>query len=227
MGKIIVIDGLDGCGKATQSGLLEKRLSSMGLNVHRVSFPDYEDISSFAVKEYLSGNLGVDAEKINPYMCSLFYAVDRGIQFSKELFKLYEEPESILICDRYLSANIIHQGSKLSGIEKKKAFSEWVYDLEVNKMGLPMDNITIVLTMPIEVSQKLMMNRYTGDRSKMDIHELNIPYLSKCYEMVDIATEHLNSKGYNWKKIECANELGVRSIEGIENEIWMQIKEIL
>ncbi len=58
-GKLIVIEGLDGSGKATQTGLLCRSLAEeWGHSFRRVSFPDYQDPSSALVKLYLAGELG-------------------------------------------------------------------------------------------------------------------------------------------------------------------------
>ena len=228
MGKLIVIDGLDGCGKNTQTKLLYEKLKNMGKNVYMVSFPNYDSRSSDAVKMYLSGEIDKDATKLNPYLCSLFYAVDRGIQFNTELFKIYNQPDSIILCDRYLSANIIHQGGKLESTVEAEKFFEWVYDVEVNKVNLPLEDITIVLTLPIEVSQKLMEKRYNNDESKKDIHESNIEYLKNCYNNVKRAVNHLNKKGYNWLNIDCSTSDGeVRTIEDIHEQIWLIVDAII
>lgn len=228
MGKLIVIDGLDGSGKATQADILFKRLQSLGKNVHKASFPNYDSDSSMAVQMYLSGEMGSDAAKLNPFMCSLFYAIDRAIQFNKELYDIYNEPDSILICDRYFSANVIHQGSKFKTDAEKREFFEWVYDTEATKVGLPLDDITIVLRLPISVSQGLMSKRYSGDESKKDIHEADVAYLKKCYNTVDIAVEHLNNKGHNWVKIECDDgNNGIRTIEAIAKDIWQRVDGII
>ena len=228
MGKLIVIDGLDGCGKATQADRLYKRLKGMGLNVHKVSFPDYESDSSAAVKMYLNGELGTDPSKLSPYMCSLFYSIDRGIQFCKELNDIYNQPDSILICDRYISANIIHQGSKISNLIDREKYFEWMYDLEVNKVGIPKEDITVVLTLPIEVSQALMTSRYHDDDSKKDIHESDMKYLEKCYHTVSSAVKYLNKIGYNWVHLDCSDHgKGVRTIDDIESDIWNIVKDVL
>ena len=55
MGKLIVIDGLDGSGKSTQSDLVAQALTSQGKRVKQISFPDYNEPSSALVKMYLSG----------------------------------------------------------------------------------------------------------------------------------------------------------------------------
>lgn len=228
MGKIIVIDGLDGSGKRTQAKRLLDKLQEMGKNVHEVSFPKYESNSSYPVRMYLNRELGDDPFKLNPFMCSLFYSVDRGIQFAQELMDIYNQPDSILICDRYLSANIIHQGAKIESAEDKDKFFDWVYDLEIDKVGLPHDDITIILSLPVETSQKLMSKRYEEHEEKKDIHEANVAYLEKCYTTVDRAVNHLSSVGHNWVKIDCSDgNGGIRALEDIENDIWDKVKDLI
>ena len=81
MGKIIVIEGLDGSGKATQTKLLYEKLLAAGKQVRRLEFPDYENPSSALVKMYLSGDFGKDPADVNAYAASAFYAVDRVASF--------------------------------------------------------------------------------------------------------------------------------------------------
>ena len=49
---ILVIEGLDGSGKATQTARLEENLRSRGIPERRVSFPDYDEPTSVLVKMY-------------------------------------------------------------------------------------------------------------------------------------------------------------------------------
>lgn len=228
MGKLIVIDGLDGSGKATQAEILYSKLKNMGKNAYKVDFPDYTSDSSAAVKMYLTGQLGKEASKINPYMCGLFYTVDRAIQFTKRINDIYNQNDSIIICDRYISANVIHQGSKLLSTNDKNKYFEWIYDLEVNKVGLPRDDITIILSLPVEISQRLMSKRYNNHEEKKDIHEADIKYLEMCFDTVDKAVKHLNEIGYNWIKIDCSNkDNNIRTKEEIENDIWLVVKDMV
>lgn len=228
MGLIIVIDGLDGSGKATQAAYIHQWLLDNGYNAHKISFPDYDSDSSFAVKMYLNGELGVHAENLNPYMCSTFYAIDRAIQYIKRLKDILNQKDAIIISDRYISANIIHQGGKLVNIEEREEFFKWLYDLETNKMGIPKEDITIFLEMPVWKSQELMTKRYKGDEGKKDIHESNIKYLEMCYESSASAIEILNKLGYRWDKISCLTEESeLKTREVIFEEILTLVKTLL
>ena len=71
MGKLIVIEGLDGSGKGTQAELLAKNLEAQGKAVRKISFPDYASDSSALVKMYLSGQFGSRPEDVNAYVEAL------------------------------------------------------------------------------------------------------------------------------------------------------------
>ena len=90
MGKLIVIEGLDGSGKSTQLELLPKGLKESGIDCRTVSFPIYEDDSSALVKMYLAGQFGTKPDDVNAYAASCFYACDRFASYKKDWGKYYE-----------------------------------------------------------------------------------------------------------------------------------------
>ena len=75
-GKLIVIDGTDGSGKATQTALLVGNLKKAGYRVVVENFPQYGKKSAGAVEDYLYGLYGT-AKELGAYIPSIFYAVDR------------------------------------------------------------------------------------------------------------------------------------------------------
>ena len=95
-GKLIVIEGLDGSGKATQAQKLYEALKSKGENVMKVSFPDYESDSSALVKMYLNGEFGTDPNDVNPYAASSFYAVDRFASYIRDWKPFYPDGGRLL-----------------------------------------------------------------------------------------------------------------------------------
>ena len=98
-GRIIVIEGLDGSGKATQSKLLMEKLSEI-FKVKRLSFPDYESDGSAPVRMYLNGEFGDDPACVNPFAAASFYAVDRVASYLKSWKQDYEEG-TLFVLDRY------------------------------------------------------------------------------------------------------------------------------
>lgn len=176
-GRLIVIEGLDGSGKATQAALLTKKLQENGENVQQISFPDYESKSSCLVQMYLGGEIG-GLDAINPYAASMFYSSDRYISFETVWKKQYISGYTI-IADRYTTSNASHQMAKLSR-DKWDDYLDWLYNLEFDRMGLPRPDKTIYLDMPPEASRKLIEKRYEGDSGKQDIHERDLDYLLSC-----------------------------------------------
>ena len=213
MGKIIVIDGLDGSGKATQTKILTEKLKELGYNVRNASFPAYEHRSSELVKMYLSGEISENPNDINPYAASVFYACDRYIQFQTNLKWFMESAEDdILICDRYTSANILHQGAKIEEVSDRRKYYDWCYSFE-KLIGVPKEFMTIMLLVNPEISQELMKD---CDKLKVsnDIHENNLQYLKDCYSKASAAAV------YNgWYIIDCSPEGAMSSIEEISGEI--------
>ena len=176
-GKLIVLDGLDGSGKSTQFERLRSVLSER-LKVTGISFPEYDKPSATLVKMYLSGEFSQNAADVNAYAASTFYAADRYASFKLYWEKAYNEGELIL-ASRYVCPNAIHQMSKLPENEWD-SFLDWLYDYEYEKLGMPRPDKTIILDIPVELSQKRLSQRYNGDESKKDIHEGNIPYMEMC-----------------------------------------------
>ncbi|MEE0946746.1 MAG: thymidylate kinase [Acutalibacteraceae bacterium] len=220
MGKLIVIEGLDGSGKSTQLELLYKNLTEKGIDCKTVSFPDYEHPSSTLVKMYLGGEFGSKPDDVNAYAASTFYAVDRYASYKKYWGEYYNNG-GVIIAGRYVTSNAVHQNSKLSE-DKWEAFLNWLYDFEYNKMGIPKPDKVIFLDMPIEVSQKLMTGRYKGDEDKKDIHERDTVYLEHCRRS---AVFTANYSG--WDTICCAKDGQARTIEDIADEVLKEALSVL
>ncbi len=216
-GKLIVIDGLDGCGKSTQLEITEKHLKEQGYKVKTISFPDYDSPSSALVKMYLGGEFSDKPDDVNAYAASSFYAVDRYASYHKYWKEFYEDGYVILAA-RYVSSNALHQMSKVDENDWD-AYLEWLYDYEYNKLGIPKADSVIFLDMPIEVSQWLLSKRYDGDETKKDIHESDINYLQNCRKSALYA-----SKKLNWDIVECSWDGKPRSKEEISEKILKIIK---
>lgn len=219
MGKLIVIEGLDGSGKATQTKLLQEYLAAQGISVRRVSFPDYESDSSALVKMYLAGTFGDKPGDVNAYAASSFYAVDRYAGFKKDWGAFYENG-GVIVADRYTTSNAIHQCSKLDK-EQWDTYLDWLFAFEYDLLGIPAPDVVIYLKVDPEISQKLMSGRYHGDESRKDIHEKDVAYLKKSREAAEYCCEKLG-----WKKIECSGSDGMRSIEEIQKDIVSILQSI-
>ena len=216
MAKLIVIEGTDASGKQTQSELLYEYFKSVNTKVKKLVFPDYESRSSELVKMYLEGCFGKDAVSVDPKVASVFYAVDRYASYKTKWEEFSKEKDSVIILDRYVTSNMIHQAAKLSDPVKKEEYLNWIYDFEYNIMGLPKPDFVIFLNMRFDLAQKLMENRKNKitDSDEKDIHESNCDYMKKCYENACGIAEK-----YNWHEIKCFNGDTIKTIDDIQNEI--------
>ena len=212
MGKLIVIEGLDGSGKGTQASELVKNLTERGEKVRKISFPNYASDSSALVKMYLGGQFGTDPSDVNAYAASTFFAVDRYASFKQDWGIFYREG-GILVADRYTTSNAVHQCSKLPE-ECWDEYLNWLFHFEYDLLGIPGPDTVIYLNVEPEVSQKLMTGRYQGDESKKDIHEGNLPYLERSRKAAAFC-----SKKLGWKEIQCCQNGAMRPIPDIQAEI--------
>lgn len=213
MGKLLVIEGLDGCGKSTQLELLVKRLNDKGINAKTVPFPNYDSPACEPVKMYLAGVFGKKPSDVNAFAASTLYAVDRFASFKENWEKDYNLNNPI-ICGRYVTSNLVHQCSKLPKSEWL-SFADWLVDFEYNKIGIPSPDAVIYLNMPQEYAEKLLIKRYEGDAQKMDIHEKDREYQNRCREAAEFAATN-----YGWRVVDCVKNGEIRSIEDISDEIF-------
>ena len=216
MGKLIVIEGLDGSGKSTQLSLLPDRLSANGIDCRTVSFPDYESDSSALVKMYLAGKFGTKPSDVNPYAASAFYTVDRYASYKSGWGEYYNAGGTV-VSGRYTTSNAVHQTSKLPESEWK-AFLDWLYDFEYGKIAIPKPDKVIFLDMPVGVSQKLLDRRYSAGGGK-DIHESDTEYLENCRKAAVFTADYSG-----WSIIPCAAGGEPKSVEEISDDI---LKEVL
>lgn len=219
-GKLIVLEGIDGSGKETQSNLLEKKLKEKGREVMHISFPDYESPSSALVKMYLKGDFGKNPEDVNPYAASLFYAVDRFASYRMKWKDFYEKG-GIVIADRYTTSNMVHQMTKYEDEVKRKDFLSWLEKTEYGELELPRPDLVILLDIPLAVSENLVKERVKKGGS-MDIHEQHLDYLRKCHD----AYRQLVAL-YHWKRIPCTEEGRLRSIEDIGKDVEKAVAAVM
>ena len=197
MGKLIVIEGLDGAGKTTQTAIVAEELRREGRDVRVISFPDYKSESAALVNMYLRGEFGGKPENVNAYAASSFYAVDRYSSYIKEWKEFYEQPDSVVIATRYTTSNEIYQLAKTERDEWDD-FIDWVEDFEYEKLGLPRPDMTLYLDMKYEIAKTLIDGRSEKTGQKKDIHELDELYMLQCHKAAAFAAGKLG-----WKTIVC------------------------
>ncbi len=219
-GILIAIDGLDGSGKETQTKLLEQALLSKGIPCRSVSFPTYDDRMSAVVKLYLSGAFGDDPHAVNSHAASVFYGVDRICSYLLDWKKDYEAG-TVILANRYTTANAVHQLSKLPR-EEYDDFLDWLFDLEYGKLGLPAPDLVLYLCVPPEVSRALVQSRSEATGRTIDIHEKDERHLTDSYQAALYSADKLG-----WTKIDCAMDGSLRTREDIHKEILTHVEMLL
>ena len=216
-GKLFVIEGVDGSGKATQTDLLYQALQNEGKTVRKISFPNYDSPSSSLIKMYLNGEFGTDPQAVNAYATSVFFVVDRFASFRTDWHSFYEDG-GIIIADRYVTSNFVHQAGKIEDVAEKERYIQWLSHLEYDIFGLPRPDCVIFLDMPPAYSLRLRQQRNTLKQGLThDIHEEDQGYLYQAYENATAIAQH-----QAWHVINCVADYEIRTIEEIHQEI-MQI----
>ena len=152
-GKLIVFEGTDGSGKATQAKLLCETLAQRGIAYREIDFPRYGNPFAEPANLYLHGALGNRPGDVNAYAASVLYAVDRFASYKEDWGGFYEEG-GIVVANRYTTSNAVHQASKLPEGERQ-AFLDWLFDLEYGRMGLPAPDLVRYRDRPTAVSETI------------------------------------------------------------------------
>ena len=219
-GKLIVFEGTDGSGKATQSRLLCEHLKREGVEFRNITFPRYGKPSAAMVQEYLDGNLGKNVGDVNAYAASMFYAMDRYASYKQDWGDFYEAG-GLIIADRYTTSNAVHQASKLPEAERN-AYLDWLFDTEYRLLGLPEPDLVVYLDMPTEITERMMRKREADTNTHADIHEQDAAYLRACRENARSVVRRCG-----WIHILCAGGDQPRTPEDIHSEVYSLVRKLL
>lgn len=223
-GKLIVLCGTDGSGKATQAKILAEKLSKEGYSVKETDFPQYgKSFFSGLIQRYLNGEFG-SADDVSPYFASLIYAGDRFE--AREQIKKWLSEGNIVISNRYVSDNKAHQGGKIADAKKRQEYFRWLDELEYKTMGIPHEDLVIFLDVPYEIGQELVDqkgNREYLNGKKRDIHESDKEHLKAAYN----AYLEMAGSEKNWVRIDCTSNGKILPVEEIAAMVWAVVKSRL
>ena len=219
-GKLFVLTGIDGSGKATQTRLLVEKLRNQGMEAAIFDFPQYENgFFGRLAARYLRGEFG-DAAEVNPYLASMIYAADRW-EARDRIIRSMEEG-GIVVCNRYVCDNMAHQGAKLKNESERKRFYGWLEEMEYSVYGLPHADLVIFFDVPVDAAGKLIDKK--GARGYLegedrDMHERNLDHLSAARQ----AYLELAKTYFNWVRVECMKEGEMQPPERIAESVWREI----
>ena len=219
-GKLIVLEGTDGSGKATQARMMGQRLQREGIAFREIDFPRYGNPFAEPVDLYLHGALGNRPGDVNAYAASVMFAVDRFASYKEDWGGFYERG-GIVVANRYTTSNAVHQASKLPA-EERQSFLDWLFDLEYGRMGLPEPDLVLYLDMPTEVTEKMLRHREEATATAADIHEQDGDYLRRCRESARQIARDLK-----WSVVDCAAGDAPRTVEDIRREVLSRAEKLL
>ncbi|EPY42611.1 dTMP kinase [Angomonas deanei] len=200
-GKVFVIEGGDGAGKATQTGMLVDKLKKENYSVHTLDFPYEKGLFGALIRIVLSGKKGGIGD-LDPALFSFLYSLNRYGCLPE--LSLWMRRGSVTVLDRFYTANFGHQASKLPE-DQRKDFINRLEHLEVDWLGLPQADLVFYLDLPPKAALEAMKQDHT--RKYLDIHEtagnnykenVRLTYVWCCE----------NLKG--WNHILCCNSDGER-----------------
>ena len=216
-GKLIVIDGTDGSGKATQTALLVKHLKRDGRRVKVVDFPEY--YSNFFGKfiGHCLSEQYYNFVKVHPKIASVLYAADRFE--SSQKIKNWLKEGNIVIANRYASANQIHQGGKIANTKKRENFLKWLAEMEYKVFKIPRPHAIFFLDVPIKITLLLVKNR----GNKKDVHEKDVKFLENSRK----SALWLSKTQKGWIKVECVKNGELEAPPEIHKTIYEKINVII
>jgi dTMP kinase len=218
-GKLIVIDGADGSGKATQTKLLVERLVADGYMVHTLDFPQYtQNHFGRLLRECLDGKRGNFLES-DPRVASTLYAADRFE--SSDLIREWLEDGAVVVLDRYVSSNMLHQGGKIQDGEELASFLTWLDAMEHTVFGIPRPDLIVFLDVPFSYRQKMLFT--DSSRTHLDTVEVDVTY----QEAAETNARRLTASHNNWTTVACIENDNLLPRELISTKVYEAVTPVL
>lgn len=159
MGRLVVIEGLDGAGKRTLSDGLCKALADRDARTTRFAFPRYDaDVHAELAHDALHGQLGDLAASVHGM--AVLFALDRRAAVG-ELRRALTMCDVVLV-DRYVASNAAYGAARLHQ-DADGEMVGWVRALEVERFRIPVPDVQLLLSVP-----EVVAAARTADRERTD-----------------------------------------------------------
>jgi dTMP kinase len=214
---IIVLEGLDACGKSTQKKLLLENLENQGISVGQKTFPGYEVTpAGVRIAAYLRGEFGA-MKNLDPRMIANLYAADRLFQ-AREIGEIRLKND-VVIFDRGVTSNIIYTAARAESEEQVKKLENFVEKLEYELFGFPRESLVLFL----DASESARTKIHAAKNRPADIHEADESYLQKVRK---VALSRCD-QDFRWQRIKVDSHGAIRSKTEIATEILNIVLEKL
>jgi dTMP kinase len=182
VGRLVVIEGLDGAGKRTLADALTAALRAQNASVGRMAFPRYDsDVHAELVRDALYGRLGDLAGSV--YGMAVLFALDRR-DAVKELLELRRRHD-VVVLDRYVASNAAYGAARLYE-DANGDFVAWVRELEIDRFGVPVPDAQLLLRVPMSVAATRTDRRAEADRGReKDLYESDCGLQARCAAVYD------------------------------------------
>lgn len=168
MGRLVVIEGLDGAGKRTFAGRLTAALRDAGASVTATAFPRYDqDVHAELARDALYGRLGDLASSV--HAMAVLFALDRRAAAPglREALTSYD----VVLVDRYVASNAAYSAARL-GQQADGEVVGWVRELETERFGVPVPDHQLLLAPPREVAaERARVREATEPGRERDAYE--------------------------------------------------------
>jgi len=182
VGRLVVIEGLDGAGKRTLADGLVAELNARGVTVTRMAFPRYDaDVHADLVRDALHGRLGDLVSSVHGM--AVLFALDRR-DAAGQLRALRARYDVVLL-DRYVGSNAAYGAARLhEGADGP--FVEWVRALEVDRFGVPVPDLQLLLRVPLDIAARRADQRAAADSARpKDCYETDGALQARCAAVYD------------------------------------------
>ena len=197
-GKFIVIEGIDGCGKGTQTKVLSDFLSQKGYSIVLRKYPEYGK----PIGDLISNWLYSKEYDFNVEAQTLLYFAD--FIKDKEYLENNLKDGKIILSDRYFTSTIVYQKIKGMPISKLETLSQM--------FGLVKPDLVIY----IKISPETSFERKSSQKD-LDRHEGDKKFLKILFDNFEET-----AKKYNWEIVD-----GERPIEEITKDIINIVNKII
>ncbi|MGP4021151.1 dTMP kinase [Saccharopolyspora sp. 5N708] len=188
MGRLIVIEGLDGAGKRTLANGIAAELTGRGCRVARAAFPRYtDDVHAELIAEALRGQHGDLGESVHGM--AVLYALDRRAAAASLRADL--RTHDVVLLDRYVASNAAYGAARLHQ-DSHGDFVAWVHELEVARFALPKPDLQILLQVSTEVAARRAERRERTEVDRQrDNFESDAALQQRCGEVyAELAAQH-------------------------------------